>query len=162
MTLSLGETDYALERTPDGRRLVVRRVVDAPIDVVWEVLTDTEQWPDWGLSITAVELPVRRGSSHSVRRTAVESPDRYITAETRGRVRALGAVWLPFEITSCENYRWTWTVARVPATGHFVETHPTGSVVGFEVPPLAVGYVPVCQRACARIAAIAASLGEKR
>jgi len=138
MPLSLGDTDYAVERTPDGRRLLVRRAVDAPVDVVWDVLTDTERWSDWGPSITAVE-----------------SPDRYITAGSRGRVRALGAVWLPFEITTCENYRWTWTVARVPATGHFVAAHPAGSVVGFELSPLAVGYVPVCQRACARIAALA-------
>jgi len=138
MPLSLGETDYDVKRTPDGRRLFVRRAVDAPVDVVWDVLTDTQRWPAWGPSITAVE-----------------SPERYITAGSRGRVRVLGAVWLPFEITSCENRRWTWTVARVPATGHFVETHPAGSVVGFELPPLAVGYVPVCRRACARLGAMA-------
>jgi len=155
MPIRIGETDYAIEQTPDGRRLVVRRAVDAPVDVVWDVLTDTKRWPDWGLSITAVELTARRGSSHSVRRTAVESPDRYVSAGSRGRVRALGAVWLPFEITSLENYRWTWTVARVPATGHFVEAHPAGTVVGFELPPLAAGYVPICRHACARIAAIA-------
>jgi len=138
MPLAVGETDYAVERTPDGRRLLVRRAVDAPVDTVWDVLTDTERWPDWGPSITAVE-----------------SPDRYVTAGSPGRVCVLGAVWLPFEITSCQNYRWTWTVARVPATGHFVETHPAGSVVGFELPLAAVGYVPVCQRACARIGALA-------
>ena len=138
MPLSLGESTYDIERTPDGRRLVVRRAVDASMDVVWDMLTDTRRWPEWGPSITAVE-----------------SPERYITAGSSGRVRALGAVWLPFEITSCENHRWTWTVARVPATGHFVETHPDGSVVGFELPPLAAGYVPVCRRACARLDAMA-------
>jgi len=141
MPLSIGATSYAVERTPDSRRLVIRRPVDAPVDVVWDVLTDTERWPDWGPSITDVE-----------------SADRFITAGSRGRVRALGAVWLPFEITSYGTYRWTWTVARVPATGHFVETHPAGAVVGFELPPLAVGYVPVCQRACARIGALAREL----
>jgi uncharacterized protein YndB with AHSA1/START domain len=141
MPLEIGATTYAIERTPDGRRLVVRRAVEAPPDVVWSVLTDTERWPDWGPSITAVE-----------------SPDRYVRAGSRGRVRALGTVWLPFEITSCENRRWTWTVARVPATGHFVVTHPTGSVVGFELSPLAAGYAPVCQRACARIGAIACGI----
>jgi len=138
MSLELGDTDYALEQTPDGRRLLVRRAIDAPVEDVWDVLTDTERWPDWGPSITDVE-----------------SPDRYVSAGSRGRVRALGAVWLPFQITSCENYRWTWTVARVPATGHFVEAHRAGTVVGFELPPLAAGYVPVCRRACARIGALA-------
>jgi hypothetical protein len=158
MPLAVGDTDYAVERTPDGRRLVLRLAVDASVDAVWDVLTDTQRWPDWGPSITAVELTDRRGSSHSVRRTAVESPDRYVSAGSRGRVRVLGAVWLLFEILSCENYRWTWRVARVPATGHFVETHPAGSVVGFELPLAAVGYVPVCRRACAGIGSAAAGL----
>ncbi|WP_262176881.1 SRPBCC family protein [Haloarcula laminariae] len=138
MPPALGETATSVERTPDGRRLLVRRTVDAPIDAVWTVLTDTRRWPDWGPSITAVE-----------------SADRYITSGSRGRVQVLGAVRLPFEITTCQNYRWTWTVARVPATGHFVETHPAGSVVGFELPLAAFGYVPVCRRACARIGALA-------
>jgi uncharacterized protein YndB with AHSA1/START domain len=106
-----------LRRTADGRRLVVSRVVDAPVDIVWDVLTDTERWAEWGPSISDVQ-----------------SSDRYIRSGTRGRVRVLGAVWLPFEITSCENYRWTWRVARVPATGHFVSEHPDGAVVGFELP----------------------------
>ncbi|PSP62060.1 polyketide cyclase [Halobacteriales archaeon QH_8_67_36] len=141
MPLSLGATTYGFERTPDGRRLVIRRAVDAPAALVWDVLTDTERWPEWGPSITAVE-----------------SPDRYIRAGSRGRVRALGAVRLPFEITSCENHRWTWQVAGVTATSHFVEAHPAGSVVGFELPPLAVGYVPVCQRACVRIGTLAEEL----
>lgn len=134
MPLSLGETDYDVERTPGGRRLRVRRAINAPVDVVWDVLTDTQRWQAWGPSITAVE-----------------APERYITAGSRGRVRVLGAVWLPFEVTTCENHRWTWTVARVPATGHFVETHPAGSVVGFDLSPLAVGYIPVCRQACSRI-----------
>jgi hypothetical protein len=141
MPQSLGETIYTVERTPDGRRLVVRRPVEAPVEVVWDVLTDTARWPDWGPSLTAVE-----------------SPDRYITSGSRGRVRALGAVWLPFEITSCENYRWTWRVARFDATGHFAASHPAGSAVGFELPPIAVGYLPVCHRACARVGALARRL----
>jgi len=31
MGLGLGETTASIERTPDGRRLVVRRAVDAPV-----------------------------------------------------------------------------------------------------------------------------------
>ena len=138
MPLALGETDTGIERTPDGRRLVVRRAVDVPLAVVWDVLTDTTLWPDWGPSVTAVE-----------------SPDRYISSGTRGRVRVLGLVWLPFEIRSCDRYRWTWDVARLDATGHFVESHPSGAVVGFEIPPVAAGYVPVCRRACVRVGALA-------
>jgi len=138
MPPELGETIRSIEQTPDGRRLVVRRAVDAPEDRVWDILTDTDQWPAWGPSITAVE-----------------SADRYIDPGSHGRVRLLDAVWLPFEITSCENRRWTWDVARIEATGHFVSAHPAGSVVGFELPLLAVGYVPVCSRACAHIGSLA-------
>jgi len=139
MGLTLGETTVSVERTPDGRRLLVRRAVDAPVETVWNVLIDTEQWADWGPSISAVE-----------------STDRYIEAGSSGRVRLLDAVWLPFEITSCADHRWTWGVARIDATGHFVSESPGGATVGFELPLLATGYVPVCARACARIDAIAA------
>jgi len=130
-----------LQRTPDGRRLVVSHAVAAPVDIVWDVLTDTELWPEWGPSITTVE-----------------SADRYIRSGSRGRVRVLGAVWLPFEITSFENYCWTWNVAQVPATGHFVEDRADGAVVGFELPVAAAGYVPVCRRACRRIGQLAGEL----
>ena len=138
MGLDIGETTVSLGRTPDGRRLVVRRQVDAPVEAVWNVLTDTQQWPAWGPSISAVE-----------------SADRRIERGTTGRVRVLDAVWLPFEITSCADHRWTWDVARIDATGHFVSASPAGAVVGFELSPLATAYAPVCARACAKIGAIA-------
>ena len=138
MTLETGETSQSVERTADGRRLVVRRAVDAPAEAVWDVLTDTQRWAAWGPSITGVDCA-----------------DRYIERGTRGRIRVLGAVWLPFEITACEGHRWTWDVARIDATGHFVRPHPDGSVVGFELPVLAAGYVPVCRRACVRIGELA-------
>jgi hypothetical protein len=138
MPLALGETATGLERTPVGRRLVVKRAVEAPPESVWDVLTDTEQWPAWGPSISAVD-----------------STDRYIERGSTGRVRLLDAVWLPYEITSCADCRWTWDVARVDATGHFVSRHPDGAVVGFELPVLAAGYVPVCRRACGKIGRLA-------
>ncbi|WP_254274220.1 SRPBCC family protein [Haloarcula marina] len=138
MSLSLGETDVSIGETPDGRRLLIRRRVDASADAVWDVLTDTERWPDWGPSITAVDTPTR-----------------YIAAGTTGRVKTVAGLWVPYEITTCENHRWTWSVAGIPATGHVVESRPTGSVVGFEIPLLASGYAPVCARACGRIAALA-------
>ncbi|QIO22711.1 SRPBCC family protein [Haloarcula sp. JP-L23] len=138
MVVSVGDTDVELAQTPDGRRLVVRRAVDAPVETVWEVLTDTERWPEWGPSITAVDCD-----------------DRYVEAGTTGRVKTVGGLWARFRVTTCAAHRWTWSVAGVPATGHFVEVHPAGAVVGFEIPVLAAGYAPVCARACARIADIA-------
>lgn len=138
MALDLGTSTVSLEKTPDGRRLVVRHDAAASVGTVWDILADTDCWADWGPSVTAVE-----------------TANRYIDNETTGRVRVAGAVWLPFEVTACTPYRWTWTVARLPATGHFAEERADGSIVGFEIPPLATGYAPVCARACQRIAAIA-------
>jgi hypothetical protein len=138
MPLALGETATGVERTPDGRRLVVKRAVEAQPETVWDVLTDTEQWPEWGPSISAVDADTR-----------------YIEHGSRGRIRLLGTVWLSYEITSCADHRWTWDVARIDATGHFVSTHRDGAVVGFELPVLGAGYVPICRRACARIGRLA-------
>jgi hypothetical protein len=130
-------TGLHVERTPDGPRFVVERVVPADADTVWAVLTDTERWPAWGLSVSAVR-----------------SPDRYVHAGATGTVQVLGGPWIPYEIETCTEYRWTWRVARIPATGHRVESVADGTRVCFEVPLLALGYVPVCWHALARIAVL--------
>jgi hypothetical protein len=126
-----------LARTPDGRRLELSRVVDAPAATVWSLFTDTAVWPDWGPSITAVDLDHADGTR--------------IDAGTTGRVRVAG-VWLPFSITTCADYRWTWSVARIPATGHRVDPLDADQCRAvFEVSPLAVGYAPVCRVALRRL-----------
>lgn len=130
-----------VERREGRRRVVVCRVVDASASRVWDLLTDTTRWRDWGPSVAAVDCP-----------------SRYIEAGTTGRIRVAGVgVWVPFEVDSYvdgDEKRWTWTVASVPATGHRVT--PVGvdgqSRVAFEVPLFAAGYVPVCRRALDRIA----------
>lgn len=125
------------ERIDGKRRLLAGRVLEASAERVWDLLTDTERWPEWGPSVRAVQ-----------------SSDRHIRTGTTGRIRTPVGVTVPFEITHCEEYRWTWTVARVPATGHSVE--PLGENrcrVAFELSPLLTGYVPVCQRALDHIEA---------
>ena len=138
--MAVNRTDVSVSRTPDGRRLEVSRVVDAPADAVWELLTDPSRWPEWGPSVGAVDCEAER-----------------IETGTTGRVRVAG-VWIPFEVDGCddEGYRWTWRVAKVPATGHRVEPlgeHRCRAV--FEVPLLAAGYGVVCERALRRIEALA-------
>jgi hypothetical protein len=133
--------NVSVERTPDGRRIVVSRHVDATQEAAWEVLTDTEQWPAWGPTVAAVE-----------------SDSRFIRSGTRGRVKLPFAVWVPFEVTACRDYRWTWRVARIPATGHRVDavgdgTEPCRPV--FEIPPLAGGYAVVCANALQELALLA-------
>lgn len=87
------ESDVATEQTPDGRRVIVARDVDASREVAWDLLTDTARWPDWGPSVRAVECD-----------------QRFIQPGTTGRVRLPGGVWLPFEVATCGEYRWTWQV----------------------------------------------------
>jgi hypothetical protein len=130
----------SLGATPDGRRLLVGRDTAADREAAWDLLTDTDRWPEWGPSVRAVESDHRR-----------------IRPGTTGRVRLPGGVWLPFEVTACGDYRWTWRVARVPATGHRVDP-PVGDRAGcrvvFELHPLAAGYVPVCLRALDHVVAL--------
>ncbi|WP_178917012.1 SRPBCC family protein [Natronomonas gomsonensis] len=129
-----------LERTPDGRRWVVGRDIDADPAAVWSVLCDTARWPEWGVSITDVE-----------------ASERHIQTGTTGRVRIRGVgAWIPFEVTAVDDAtrRWSWDVARIPATGHRVEERASGCRVEFEIPLAAVGYAPVCRAACRSIAAL--------
>ncbi len=144
------ETSVSLERTPDGRRIGVAARLAVPPAAAWDTLVDTERWPAWGPSVTDVECA-----------------DRRIVAGSTGRVRLPGGVWVPFRVTHLAGRRWTWRVARVPATGHRVESLDrtgagsrdasaagTGCRVVVEVPPLAAGYVPVCRRALEDLAAL--------
>lgn len=111
------------------------RVVEAPPDRIWSVLTHTRYWPEWGPSVSAVD-----------------PPDAEIRAGTTGRVRTPVGVAVEFEVTECAPYRWTWTVAGVPATGHRIDPQPDGtSRVVFELPAVAFPYVPVCELALRRI-----------
>ena len=125
--------------TLDGRRLVLTREIGAGRETVWDLFRDTAVWPEWGPSVRAVDCDVR-----------------YIEAGTTGRVRVPGGVWLPFRVETCRDYRWTWRVAKVPATGHFVESGERARA-GFELPVVTAGYAPVCRRALDRLAALASS-----
>jgi len=130
-----------LRRTPAGRRWVVAAEVDAPADRVWDLLVDTERWPEWGPTVAAVESPARR-----------------IEAGTAGRVeiRPLG-VRVPFEVNRFDEagMRWHWAVARLPAPGHHVTETGEGCRVEFEMPLAAGGYAPVCRRACRNVRRLA-------
>lgn len=124
----------SLAGTPDGWRVLVSRAIDAPPDDVWALFVEPQYWPEWGPSITAVDCP-----------------DRRIRTGSSGRVRTIGGLWLPFEVTRCDAHRWTWRVAGIPATGHRVVTEGRETVASFEVPIWAVPYIVVCDRALARI-----------
>lgn len=118
----------------------VRGPVAASASVAWELLTDTEAWPQWGPSVRAVD-----------------SPTRFIGPGTTGRVQTRFGLWLPFSV---DQWRpgtcWHWRVAGIPATGHSVTDVGDGSCeVCFSIPGWAPFYRPVCTRAIRRIAALA-------
>ncbi|GAB7089854.1 SRPBCC family protein [Halorubrum luteum] len=126
-----------IDRIRHGFRIDVARDVAVPPGVAVELLRDTRTWPEWSPTISGVE-----------------SDDRYVREGTQGRVRVAGA-WVPFRVTSFNGRRWTWTVAAIPATGHRVEGYAGEGDrcrVVIEVPVLAAGYVPVCERALDRFA----------
>ena len=129
-----------IARTPDGRRLEVARRIDADPASAWELLATPERWPEWGPSVRAVDCA-----------------DERISEGTTGRVRIPGGLWIPFEITTCREPtasrpgRWGWRVAKIPATGHRVESVGKRCRVVFEIPLAAAGYAPVCSRALDRI-----------
>jgi hypothetical protein len=131
----------SVARTPDGRRIELQRVVDAPPAAAWNLLVETRRWPEWGPSVTAVEFDAGR-----------------LFEGGSGRVRLPGGLWVPFEVDSLTGPtaetpgRWTWRVGKIPATGHRVEAGADGGCrVVFELPLLAAGYAPVCRRALDRI-----------
>ena len=116
-------------RTPEGRRILVSRKVEAAPEAAWELFTDTTRWPERGPSITAVECE-----------------DRFVEVGTEGYVRTVGGLRVPFRVETCHDWRWTWRVAGVGATGHRVESVDAGERcrIGFEVPIWAAPYVSVC------------------
>ena len=140
-----------------GRRWSVSRPIAAPAPLVWRLLTDIRFWPLWGPSITGAEL---EGSGPA-------GADHVLRAGSRGRVRTLAGVSLPFAVTSFEegsaqdgsledSRAWSWAVAGVAATGHAVVAVPGGCRVTFTVPWWAPPYLLVCAVALRRIDRLAA------
>ncbi len=110
--------------------------LDASVARVWRLITDTHTWPLWGPSVRAVD-----------------SPERFIRAGLKGRIRTPLGNWLPFSIAAFEpEHYWDWRVCGMAATGHRVI--PRGHdqcTLAFTVPVWAILYGPVCRMALVRI-----------
>ena len=116
-----------------GLGLEASHVLEVPPEEAWDLLVDTHRWVDWSPTVTAVE-----------------ASDRRIGPDTTGRVRLVGGLWVPFEITDYdrEDRRWDWRVARVPSIGHRVDALGDDRCrIAFELSTAAAGYIPVCLRA---------------
>ena len=116
--------------------LEISRVIAASPDRVWELLTDTYTWQEWGPSIVDVR-----------------SSDRYLRKGSRGRVRTALRFWVPFQVTKLDaGKHWAWHIFGISATGHRVEPLDADSCrIVFQVPMWAAPYLIVCRIAIDRI-----------
>lgn len=114
--------------------------IDAPVSLVWRILTDTCAWPAWGPLIRAVSCS-----------------DRWITTGSTGYVHTLLGLRLPFTVTDYLHERhWSWRVAGVRATGHRMKPISHGRCrLFFAVPVFAAPYLLVCAFAARRIRRLA-------
>lgn len=119
-------------------------VVNAPAKDVWRLLIDTDQWSRWGPSVTGARVD---GGT-------------IIGPAARGAVRTPVGVWINFDITEWQKgkdeLRWSWRVAGVPATSHWVRPiSATSCRVGMDVPLWAPAYLVVIEVALRRIRSLA-------
>lgn len=113
----------------------VDRKIEAPADTAWQILTDLEAWPKWGLTVAKADLD---GAGFELGAT--------------GRVWTPVGVPLPFVISELDPGRtWGWTVAGVPATRHGVEPLDSGCRLWMSAPVWAPAYLPVLKLALRRI-----------
>ena len=119
-----------------SNRLSVGKFYQASPLIIWDLMTDTFKWPQWGPTVKSVQCS-----------------ERFIRKGSTGRVLTPFGIWLPFVITEFEQAcYWSWKVASISATGHRVHASETGGCyLWFELPVIAAPYTLVCQRALGRI-----------
>jgi hypothetical protein len=119
------------------------RTIRASCASLWDLLTDTTRWVEWGPSVRAVECE-----------------ERYIRLGSKGRVRTAFGLWVPFVVTAMdEGQYWSWHVFGVPATGHRVNRLGKDRCrLVFQIPIWAAPYAIVCHMALRRIAQVLSSL----
>lgn len=115
----------------------VGKTFTASPHILWDLITDTTQWPRWGPTVKAVS-----------------TSERYISKASERQVLTALDLWLPFVVTDCEHECfWNWKVASVRATGHRLQIRDAGGVIlWFEVPLIAFPYLTFCRMALTRIA----------
>lgn len=130
----------------DGR-IEIRREIAATHQQLWEIITDTEKWSRWGPSVVDVDCVMQQ-----------------ITAGSRGRVKTVFGVWLPFVVTKySEPYYWRWKIGAVEATGHrLTKIADNKCLLAFDMPWWAMFYLPVCYLALRRIEDLCRSAGVQR
>ena len=118
-------------------KLKVSRIIRTRPEKLWDLLTDTRRWTEWGPTLKAVQ-----------------SEARYIRAGSKGHVKTILGFWLPFVVTEwAQGQYWSWHIFNIRATGHRIETIDNACCrLVFEVPLWAGPYVIICKIAANRIA----------
>lgn len=114
-------------------------VLHSPSGHVWDLITDTSRWPEWGPSVKAVDCM-----------------DRYIRKGSYGRVKVPLGIWVPFVIADFDDgHFWSWKIWGIHATGHRIEPIDDSSCnIFFAVPAPAAPYLFLCWIAIRRIEAM--------
>jgi hypothetical protein len=107
--------------------------VSAPSELAWQELVDLARWPEWG---------------PTVRDARLDDGSERLYAGATGSVQTTPGLWLPFRVDqwtdSGPRRVWSWRVAGVPATEHWVTTTgPSSCRVGMSVPWWATAYLGV-------------------
>ena len=115
----------------------ISRIIKTRPQPLWDMLTDTMRWTEWGPTVKAVQ-----------------SDSRYIRSGSAGRVKTVFGFWAPFVISEwIDGQYWAWHVFNIRATGHRVEIiDGRRSRLIFEVPLWAGPYAIICKIAADRIA----------
>lgn len=120
----------------EHRKILIGQTINCTAADAWRLLTDTQQWPRWGPSVTFVSCK-----------------ERFIGPDSTGRVKTLLGFWVPFTITDyIDQHFWNWRIGRFPATGHRVNVVDDRTcVVAFDMPWWAFPYIIICRIALGRI-----------
>ncbi len=117
--------------------LSVHRVIPAPPQAAWKLLTDVDAWPQWGPSVRGARL---------------NPPHQELCLHATGVVQTPLGLQASFVVTDFDPGRhWAWKVAGVPATSHRVDPVEAGARVTMSVPWWAAAYLTVCGLALRRI-----------
>ena len=117
-------------------KIVISMAIQCTAEDAWRLLTDTQQWPHWGPSVSEVACE-----------------HRFIGADSKGRVKTLLGFWVPFAVNEFrDQHYWNWRIGRFPATGHRISVEgETTCMVAFDMPWWALPYLIVCRIALGRI-----------
>lgn len=118
------------------KKVWTRREIDAPAWILWDVMTDTQEWSTWGPSVRSAEL-------HGTK----------LELGATGTITTAIGVDIGFEITEySDGTCWAWKVGGAAATSHTVEALSADRCrVAFGVPWVVAPYLVVCEVALRRL-----------